>query len=454
MLAAMSSLLACGPSKRGDDGTGGDDQGSGSDPTQCTSGCATLSGKVYAPHWAPGDVPAGQEIPIFGAIVYVTDTRPAPIPDHTYCEQCVDTPQGSVSSGYDGGFNLTVQPGHYFLVIAKGQFRSEQEIDVVEGQNALQPAVTTLPSSMDPANGQWIPRIAIAKGNYDAVEDILGKIGFGAMSGDKLGTGVGENSFNEITFYNWDDSGATSVSTLLGSVAEMEKYHIIFFPCSTLVDDTLLQDPNVLKNIRQFVKDGGKLYVTDWSGELADRAFPSQLELGESDLGFGEAIDTAGTYDPDTLDANITTWGTSDGDLYTANDGKAFDNDLASWLGLQIGPSQDDPTPHQYDPNQFTVEDNWNYIAKMSSVMKGVDDMGMPVYDDPKPWLTGSDGTHGQKPLAVTYEPTGCGKVLFSTFQTSGADASESHAGLMPQERVLLFLIMEITACTQNPVIE
>jgi hypothetical protein len=43
--------------------------------------------------------------------------------------------------------------------------------------------------------------------------------------------------------------------------------------------------------------------------------------------------------------------------------------------------------------------------------------------------------------------------VLYSTFQTSGASASESHAGLMPQERVLLFLIMEITACTENPIL-
>ena len=74
--------------------------------------------------------------------------------------------------------------------------------------------------------------------------------------------------------------------------------------------------------------------------------------------------------------------------------------------------------------------------------------------DDPKAWITGSDDQgHGPHALAVTYEPTGCGKVLYSTFQTSGADASESHAGLMPQERVLLFLIMEITACTSGPIL-
>ena len=123
------------------------------------------------------------------------------------------------------------------------------------------------------------------------------------------------------------------------------------------------------------------------------------------------------------------------------------------WLGLQMGPSESNPVPSLYNPNAFQVHHNWNWIAKLNSVMKGTDDMGQPVYDDPKSWVTASDGQHGANPVAVTYEPAGCGKVLFSTFQTSGASASESHMGLMAQERVLLFLIMEISACTQNPVI-
>ena len=111
-----------------------------------------------------------------------------------------------------------------------------------------------------------------------------------------------------------------------------------------------------------------------------------------------------------------------------------------------------------YNPDQFTVVDNWNYIEKMNPVMKGTDGSGNPIYDEPKAWVTATDPNvsppAARKPVAVTYEPTGCGKVLYSTFQTSGADATESHAGLMPQERVLLFLIMEISACTQNPIIE
>ena len=32
----------------------------------------------------------------------------------------------------------------------------------------------------------------------------------------------------------------------------------------------------MLANLRQYVSDGGKLYVTDWSGEYADNIFPEQ----------------------------------------------------------------------------------------------------------------------------------------------------------------------------------
>jgi hypothetical protein len=449
----VAAITACAPNKRGDDGMG---SGSGGPENPDCPTCANVTGRVFAPKWAPGDVPPGQEIPIFGAMVYVTQTKPDPIPQNVYCEACVDAPQGGVMSGHDGSFQLSVLPGHYWLVIEKGQFRLEQEMDFVTGHLTLQSTQTTLPQKNDPANGAWIPRIAIAYGNYDAVGDILAKIGIGTLgSDDKDPTTAGfdnGDSQSEITFYSYGATGNTSVAYLVQNLTEMEKYHIIFFPCSTDVDDALLAQDTVLTNIRKFVAEGGKIYVTDWSGETADRAFPPQLDLGDGGFS-GDPIDSVGDYDPKTLSGTLTSQGTADGDLYTADDGKAVDTDLATWLGLQIGPDENDPTPHMLTPDRFTVVDNWNWIAKLNSHIKGNDMNGMPVYDDPKAWVTGSDGTHGVHPLSVTYEPAGCGKVLYSTFQTSGADASESHQGLMPQERVLLFLIMEISACTENPVI-
>lgn len=436
-------LTACGPSARNDP-SGGD---GGTGPDAYSGPVATLTGKVWAPRWAPGDVPAGQEIPVFGAIVYATPTRPAPIPQGTYCEQCVDNPAGSVLTGHDGSFTLSVPPGDYWLVIQKGQFRYERQVSLVAGDLALTAAETTLPSRNDPANGASIPRIAIARGNYDAVEDIMAKIGIGTLGpNDKLSDPKGDSATPELTFYDWVGPGPTSVNYLITHPDELHKYNIIFFPCSTSVDDGLLSDQTNLKNLRQFVHDGGKLYVTDWSGETADRAFPPQIVLGGGE-------DSVGTYDPIALTGTLTTPGAANGSLYDAMDGKAVDPDLSAWLGLQMGPNEDGPGIGLYDPNRFTVVDNWNTIDRLGEVMIGTDNSGMPVYDKPKAWVTGSDDSGHNGPLSVTYQPTGCGKVLYSTFQTSGANATASHAGLMPQERVLLFLIMEIAACTSTPVI-
>jgi len=446
LLTALVLLVACGPGRR--DGTGnGSGSGSGTDCPECS----TLVGKVYAPKWAPGDVPAGQEIPIFGATIYVTDARPAPIPQQVFCEPCIETPQGAVQSKHDGSFELSVDgQGTYWLVIQKGPFRLEQQIQVDKGVTTLPPSQTTLPSSSDPANGAFIPKVAIARGDYDAIEDILGKIGFGTMgSNDKL-----SSPGTEITFYDWTSPGNNGVDYLIKNIDELRKYHIVFFPCSTDVPDdamsTLLTDQNNLKNIRQYVAEGGKIYVTDWTGEVGDRAFPPQIQLGSS--GFG-TTDSVGSYDPITFAGTLTTAGDADGSVYDADDGKAIDPDLHAWLGLQSGPTETDPTPIMYNPDYFMVAHNWNTISALNSVMKGTDDMGQPVYDDPKAWVTGSDGGGTPGPLAVTYEPAGCGKVLFSTFQTSGASAADSHEGLTPQERVLLFLIMEISSCTKNPII-
>ena len=443
MLFVVSSLVACGPGGR-NDGTG-DDDGSGSGSGDCPT-CATVTGKVWAPKWGPGEAPPGQEIPIFGATIYVTDTKPQPIPQQTFCEACIDTPQGAVASRHDGSFELPINgAGHYWLIIQKGPFRLEQEINIPVGVTTLPPQNTTLPHKNDPANGAWIPKVAIVRGNFDAIEDILGKIGFGTLNANKLGTPDGE-----ITFYDWGASGNTSAEYLIQNVSELRKYHIVFFPCSTNVTDAVLTDQNNLKNIRQFVADGGKLYVTDWTGEVGDRAFPPQIQLGSD--GFG-TVDSVGTYDPTTLTGTLTQVGDADGSYYNSEDGKAIDPDLNMWLGLQTGPTEENPTPSLYNPNAFQVHHNYNWIQKLNSVMKGVDDMNMPVYDDPKAWVTASDGAHGTNPVAVTFEPAGCGKVLFSTFQTAGASASTSHVGLTAQERVLLFLIMEISACTQNPII-
>lgn len=439
-IALASSLIlasACGPSRTGGGDDTGDDTGDDSPAPDAYEGqFASVTGKVWFPNQAPGIAPPGEEIPVFGAIVYLTSTRPEPIPQQVFCEKCVDAPASAVTTLHDGSFTISnAVPGTYWLVIQKGQWRLEQEITLGVGTLTLPASQTTLPNTLDPDNGLWIPKAAIVLGTNDNIEDVLGKVGFDSMNGndfvDVPGTG--------ITVYN-------SASQLLGSLDTLRQYHIVFFPCNTAIGDSgvpELSNQTALDNVRRYVNEGGKLYVTDWSGEVMDRPFPPQITLGDS------GADSAGTYDPINFGGTLTTMGDSDGGSYTSEDAEAVDDDLNAWLGLQIAPTPTSPAPGAINADSFSVAGNWNWISALTTVQTGMDAENLPIYDEPKAWLIGSrpfsDGV--KRPLSVTFEPTGCGRVLFSTYQT----ANGNHAGLHPQERVLLYLIAEIGQCSDVP---
>ena len=112
-LAALSVgmiLAACGPNGHStselDGGGGGGDAYYGP--------VGSVHGTVWAPANAPGMVPAGHEIPISGALIWLSINPPDPIPQEVYCDQCVATTGASVYSDAKGNFTLgNVAPGNY-----------------------------------------------------------------------------------------------------------------------------------------------------------------------------------------------------------------------------------------------------------------------------------------------------------------------------------------------------
>src|SRR3990172_1797215 len=124
-LVLAGSMIACGPSTGGADDDG--DGGSGVDadlagPDAYTGPITKVSGRVWMPNYSP-DQAAGQEIPVFGALVYLSGTRPDAIPQQVYCEECVNAPGNAKFSSWDGAFEIDAIPGTWWLVIQKGQFR-------------------------------------------------------------------------------------------------------------------------------------------------------------------------------------------------------------------------------------------------------------------------------------------------------------------------------------------
>jgi hypothetical protein len=317
--------------------------------------------------------------------------------------------------------------------VQKGQFMRVTPIDVASGATALSASVTMLPGYNDPANGLYIPLIAIGDAAYDRLEDALGKFGMGdTMIASMQETLVpGTESFDL-----WDNGrnpasdGFVSQGTLAQLVANpdrLDDYHIIFVPCSSDIYLSALNVPQNVQNIRDWVAAGGRWYVADWANEWMEHVFPEyQTLVGEPDNA------DIGSYD--SL-ANV------------------LDLDLLAWLQAlpeplkDINPLNDEPHPTLFALPQVMTVDNWSAIIATPPVL--VDDRnGMQVDVGHKVWLEGpgGSGAAGIHPLTVTGQ-YGCGKIQFTSYH---AAEFFDYVGLSPQELVLIYTILEIGVC-QDP---
>jgi hypothetical protein len=451
-IALALATLSCGPS--------GDDETADAHPAGWADAhlidvfqgpTGAITGTVYMPGNGPGQVPSGEEVPVSGALVWVSPYPPDDIPQAVYCEQCVDTGGTTVFTDKDGVFFLgNVVPNQYFLTIQKGQFRITQQVDVFANQTVtLTSTETTLPSVHDPANGKWIPRIAIAEGYWDKMEDIFGKMGLGSVDG--TGTFVGGSQGTKFDWYDNNGYGAQyaviPLNTLIADLELMKQYHIIFIPCSNGDNSELFANAAYRENIREYVNLGGKFYVTDWSAEWEDAVFPEFIEFA-ADHDTTKAMAEAGDFNngdgPGTPTTSLHAW--------------ASDPDLNAWIDAQVGPAAEDEfstvTPGQtINANDFTVIFGYDLIENLPIIDLGPDEAHPEGHlEEARVWVRGDweDDGNTQHPLTVTFEPKGCGRVLYSTYHTS----EDAHAGLLPQERVLMYLIMEIGLCSDNPVVE
>ncbi|HEY8143393.1 MAG TPA: hypothetical protein VIG06_12010 [Kofleriaceae bacterium] len=439
---AALAVIACGPVDRTSPSASGVDAG-GAPNDDDDDGVATITGTVWAPGNAPGMVPVGHEIPVAGAMVYLGLVRPEPIPQRVECVPCTEAPPAAQVTDARGGFQLRSAPGTYWLVIQKAQFRLEREV-IITSDQVLGTELTTLPSVHDPDAGTWIPHIALAAGDYDAMESILGKMGIGQVSSN--GSFIAPSATGRFDVYfngSWDMRSVAvgRLSDLVSDLDRMMTYHVIFIPCAGDANRAALRDQKTLRNLREYVRAGGRLYVTDWSGEWSDNVFPEQIELRGG-------VDTpASAYDPAADRWFPRQFGNADGSPdYSSPDGEAVDPGLASWLDGQVGY---DGWP--IDAEAFFVEGNWDHIRALHDVEVGVDEEGQPIIDSPKRYVIGSDGAAGgKKTLTATFEPAGCGRVLYSTYHTT----ESVHVGLAPQERVLLYLLLEIGVCKDDPDVE
>lgn len=392
-------------------GTAAGDEGADCDVEDIEDPNATLEGTVFAPNL---------EIPISGALVYVTDGPVEPIPDGSYCAECVqlDCEVNFVLSEADGSFSVpaVAGPGQK-LVVQKGEFLHVVDIDVAEGMNTVAPSDSNLPGRWDPANGMWIPRIAVYDADPDRVYNVLAKFGLGQVSA----TGElvpGTEQFDLISSFD---------GSWMDDLANMLPYHIVFVPCAATKEwiEAPVVSPLRKENIRDYVAGGGKWYATDHSNEYIAEPFDTYVDFHAPSMP----------------------------DLQPAFDvvGRVLDPDMLAWLQALPAPLKDIGGGYPTLNNLPSVELELSYsgIDAVHEIMVENDE-GDQVNVGPYTYVEGPctscSDPNVDRPMAFVGQ-FGCGRMMYSTFETS----SVAHAGLSPQELALLYMILEIGVCHDVP---
>ena len=250
---------------------------------------------------------------------------------------------------------------------------------------------------------------------------------------------------------NDEELDAPFFGDLLSDLDAMLEYQIIFMPCAEYhTYRSLLSNPLIRNNIRDYVYEGGKLYITDYAYDNLEQVWPEYIDFLAPD-GDGNADGHIG--DPDYM--GIAAMGT----LMYWSPLKSLDQILTGWLAA-IGSSVD---------GTFRSEGNWVNIDDVGVGEQCCDENGQPVMVRPEVVASGPNGfdpfigdfgpshdtwdeaeAEGANHPHTLQFPFGCGRVMYSTYHT--VDWSARVADLDVQERVLLWLILEISVCDPNPI--
>jgi len=370
----------------------------------CAPGPApSLSGRVYAPNGID---------PVAGASIGVPLALKA-LPKTVACESCSVGGRFSAHtfSDHDGSFKLVGVPNEssFSLSIQKGHFRRLVKVTGLPacGHLDLPKELTTLPGK----NGQWdpldeIPSIAVVSGRWDHLEKVLSKLGV-----------------QERTIYNGKDSscsGPDCVQALLQDNIKLRSHHLLLVNCGTWYD-ALAAEPGPRSNLLEYLRLGGRIFVTDRSYDFVEQVFPELIDF--------ERSDATPADQPEELDAAEV-----GSDMTAEVPAAILDPSLKAWLRL---PEINALLPGDIIPVSG-LQSPWAVMKTVNSAVGG------------KTWVSGPvvwGGGKGVRPLTASCDyrgkdGSGCGRVIFSSYHTYG-EAAE----LLPQERILEYLILEIGSC-------
>ncbi|MCS6915903.1 MAG: hypothetical protein RMK29_03220 [Myxococcales bacterium] len=403
------------------------------------SGCNTrISGVVTAPNGID---------PIPGARVFLPRSTPPPLPPEIRCEPCGPGDEGvevlaRAESGPDGRFLLQRLPevvpgGSLTIYIQKGRWRRHLEVRVRPcRETQLGPGEARLPRHRGEGD---MPSMAVAVGDFDAIECVLQHIGVDAREF------TSPNEAGAVHLYENEQRrlggapGGVPVDRLLLDPRALRRYHIVLLNCTDVGGiEPYVRDALVQRNLLDYVSQGGRLYTTDWTYN-----FIAQQPEWAPFLCFQDGT-ACGKPGPRPFQgAAVGLPG----------------NFVATVPGRDMRPRSQDAVQGLYDwlrLPQFALMSGQIPIADLLLgwvLMEGTapDMARYPTLT----WLRGY--TNGaDRPLSVTFDypqPRACGRILYSSHHTRGhlvpgvLFPRYCPQDIIPQERVLEYLLFEVAAC-------
>lgn len=377
-----------------------------------------LSGTI----WSPGaDEHATLEVnrfPIPGAVVTAFHAPPEDLPQGTYCHECGALPEGVPSVIADpvtGEFELLLRPDTtYFLSVQKGEFRRVRQITVPNMPGEVwelphfpegpRPEELTLPNQYALGAGDNVPRIAVVNAQYEDMSQTFESLGFVYGGSDVL----------EVQ------------GSIANNRAELDQFNLLVVPCG-------INWPGGEGHvIQQWVKDGGKLFVADFNYDFVEIPFPDFLSWWTGTEECGTSLN------PTDGNGKCNHWSS-----YHFN-GDPGDADFGDWLSL----------PEVNRGASLNLKAAWDIIYSIKEGIVGETDdcVGScgpngEVYRHPKVWMYDLDRTSPVvRPPATVSWPYYCGRVLYTVYHTHSSD--EQPYRLLLQEKIMIYLLMEIQTCS------
>jgi hypothetical protein len=344
-----------------------------------------------------------------------TRARPLGVPAADACGTPPTAGWSYTCSAADGTFTWDGNiPANAKLVALKGAFRIEQTLSASGGTVALG-------NLLVPTGTPAATRMAVVTGSFDSVQVVLAKLGFGAVSA----SGQLEPGSERFDLFDGDDTLPPSYPEFVALFQDGDSsgrpdifnYAIVFLNCG--LDETVAADPARLQILRDYVSQGGRLYVSDLAYDFVEQAFPQYVDFEGS----------AGTAAASPETPEVAQLG--DSDITSA---ATLDPQLQTWLGgVTCGTGASCL--------------NANGTATIEGFLSGWAVMAGAHASAPsnvRVWVSGPVTFDGQatpvnRPLTVAFN-VGSGRVTYTSYHNEPFGA----VGFVPVERILQFLVFEL----------